>query len=104
MVNGDAMGVQGVRLKDTKTGATSELAVDGVFVFVGITPNTDFIEVEKDGRGFIKTDRMLQTSMPGVFAAGDCRDSALRQVATAVGDGALAAFAVEAYIESLAKG
>jgi len=99
-VKGNFMGVQGLKLKDTLTGETSELAVDGVFVFIGISPNTDFVDVEKDDYGFIKTDRLLQTSMPGVFAVGDCRVTGLRQVATAVGDGALAAVEAERFIES----
>ena len=99
-VKGDFMGVQAIGLKDTKTGEVSELKVDGVFVFIGTTPNTDFIDVAKDERGFIKTDHLLRTSMPGVFAVGDCRSTPLRQVATAVGDGALAAFEAERFIES----
>jgi len=99
-VKGGVMGVEGVRLKDTVTGETSDLAVDGVFIFVGIGPNADFVDVEKDDFGFIKTDRLLMTSMPGMFAVGDCRMTPLRQVATAVGDGALAAFEAERYIES----
>jgi thioredoxin reductase (NADPH) len=100
-IKGDFMGVNGVTLKDTVSGESSGLAVDGVFLFVGITPNTDFLDVEKDDYGFIKTDRLLMTSMEGVFAVGDCRNTPLRQVATAVGDGALAAVEAERYIESL---
>ncbi|HLB25429.1 MAG TPA: thioredoxin-disulfide reductase [Nitrospirota bacterium] len=100
-VRGDFMGVHEVGLKDTVTGEESELAVDGVFIFVGINPNTSFIDAEKDDYGFIKTDRLLMTSMMGVYAVGDCRDTPLRQVATAVGDGALAAFMAERYVESL---
>jgi thioredoxin reductase (NADPH) len=100
-IKGDFMGVNNVTLKDTVTGETSALAVEGVFLFVGITPNTDFINVEKDDYGFIKTDRLLMASMEGVFAVGDCRETPLRQVATAVGDGALAAFEAERYVESL---
>ena len=100
-VKGNFMGVQGLGLKDTVTGESSVLDVDGVFVFVGISPNTGFIDVEKDDYGFIKTDCLLQSSMEGVFAVGDCRVTPLRQVATAVGDGALAAVMAERYIESL---
>lgn len=100
-VKGDFMGVQGLTLKDTLTGESSGLAVDGVFIFIGWTPNTEFIDVEKDAGGFIKTDGRLATSMPGVFAAGDCRDTPLKQVATAVGDGAVAALSAESYIENL---
>jgi thioredoxin reductase (NADPH) len=100
-IKGDFMGVQGVTLKDTVGDGTSELSVDGVFVFIGISPNTSFVDVEKDDYGFIKTDRVMMTSAIGIFAVGDCRETPLRQVATAVGDGALAAFEAERYIESL---
>ena len=99
-VKGDVMGVQGVVLSDTVTGEKEELKVDGVFVFVGISPNTDFIDVKKDDYGFIVTDRLLMTSTMGVFAVGDCRETPLRQVATAVGDGALAAFEAHRFVES----
>ncbi len=100
-IKGDFMGVQGLTLKDTQTGETSELAVDGVFIFIGWTPNTEFVDVAKDAGGFITTDRRLATSMPGLFAVGDCRDTPLKQVATAVGDGAIAALSAESYVESL---
>lgn len=104
-IKGDVMGVQGVTLKDTVTDEFSELAVDGVFVFIGWNPNTEFIEgIDKDERGFIVTNKKLATSMPGVFAVGDCRDTPLKQVATAVGDGAIAAFYSEHYIEGLKEG
>lgn len=96
--------VEGVRYRNVKTGQLSEIRVDGVFIFTGIKPYTDFINVEKDEWGFIKTDGDLQTSMLGVFAAGDCRVTPLRQVATAVGDGAIAAVSVEKYLEKLGKG
>ena len=102
-VKGDAMGVQGLLLSDTVTGEKEELKVDGVFVFVGISPNTTFTDVEKDDYGFIKTDRLLMTSAMGIFAIGDCRDTPLRQVATAVGDGAFAAFEAQRYVESLGE-
>ena len=100
-VKGDFMGVQGIVLEDTLTKERSELAVEGVFIFAGISPNTGFVDVKKDDYGFIETDRLLSTSMPGVFAVGDCRVTTLRQVATAVGDGALAAVEAERYVESL---
>ncbi|MHB8173244.1 MAG: thioredoxin-disulfide reductase [Nitrospirota bacterium] len=99
-VKGDAMGVQGLSLSDTLTGAKEELKVDGVFVFVGISPNTAFVDVKKDDYGFIVTDKLMMTSTLGIFAVGDCRDTPLRQVATAVGDGALAAFEAHRYVES----
>ncbi len=99
-IKGDAMGVRGVVLKDSVTGEKEELKVDGVFVFVGISPNTAFVDVKKDDYGFIVTDRLLMTSAPGIFAVGDCRETPLRQVATAVGDGALAAFEAHRFVES----
>ncbi|HHL40235.1 MAG TPA: thioredoxin-disulfide reductase [Deltaproteobacteria bacterium] len=100
-VKGDGTGVSGAVVEDLKSSQRREIPLHGVFVFVGINPTTDFIDVEKDDRGFIVTDRNLETSRKGVFAAGDCRDTPLLQVSTAVGDGALAAFAAGAYIESL---
>ena len=90
--------VEGVVLRNVRTEERLELAVGGVFVYVGITPNTEFIDVEKDENGFILTDRSLATSIPGIFAVGDCRQTELRQVATAVGDGALAVTSVERYL------
>lgn len=88
-------------LEDLKTSVVKEVDVDGVFIFVGINPTTDFADVDKDQRGFIKTARNLETSVKGIFAAGDCRDTPLLQVATAVGDGALAAYSAASYIESI---
>ncbi|MBI5969624.1 MAG: FAD-dependent oxidoreductase [Deltaproteobacteria bacterium] len=78
-----------------------EVAVEGVFIFVGINPTTDFVDVEKDDGGFIKTNQNMETSVPGVYAIGDCRVTPLRQVSTAVGDGAIAAHRASVYIESL---
>lgn len=91
--------VNRVLVKNVKTGALKEIPVNGVFIFIGLKPETDFIECEKDERGFIKTDTNLETSIKGVFAAGDCRTTPLRQVATAVGDGALALVSAQKYLE-----
>jgi thioredoxin reductase (NADPH) len=95
--------VQWVRLKDLKTGATKELAADGVFVFVGLTPNTEAFRelIALDRGGYITTDANMQTSVPGIFACGDCIAKRLRQVVTACGDGATAAFSAQLYIEEL---
>lgn len=93
--------VSGVSIRNVETGVIKELAVSGAFVFVGIEPNSDFIDCEKDSGGFIKTDESLQTSIPGVFAIGDVRTTRLRQVATAVGDGAIAATLAAELVESL---
>lgn len=92
--------VNGVALKNVKTGAAGQVAVDGAFVFVGILPNADFIDCAKDEAGFIKTDDHMRTSLPGVFAIGDVRATVLRQVATSVGDGAVAAHVAGEFVES----
>ena len=86
-------------VKDLKTDETRELPTEGVFVFVGINPTTDFVDVEKDDRGFIITNKNMETSAKGIYSIGDCRDTPLLQVATAVGDGAIAAFKAEEYLE-----
>lgn len=95
--------VQWVRLKDLKTETRRELAVEGVFVFVGLTPNTDpFRElVARDQGGYITADANMQTSAAGIFACGDCIAKRLRQVVTACGDGATAAFSAQLYVEEL---
>ena len=78
-----------------------EFETDGVFLFVGISPRTQFLKglVETDEGGYILTNDRCESSVKGIFAAGDCRKKLLRQVTTAVGDGATAAFAVEKYLE-----
>ncbi|GMR04833.1 MAG: thioredoxin-disulfide reductase [Thermodesulfobacteriota bacterium] len=93
--------VKSVVVEDLKTSEIKELDVDGVFMFVGINPTTDFVEVDKDDNGFIKTNQKMETNVPGLFAAGDCRNTPLLQVATAVGDGAIAAFSASSYVEAL---
>jgi thioredoxin reductase (NADPH) len=80
------------------------LNVDGVFVYIGHVPNTRFIDVKKTEHGTILTDDCVKTSVPGIYAAGDCRDTCLRQIATCVGDGALAAFNAGEYVERLKSG
>ena len=96
--------VKSVVLEDLKTCGTREIEAEGVFIFVGINPTTDFADVDKDGGGFIKTAADMSTSMPGVFAAGDCRTTPLLQVATAVGDGAIAAASAIDYVEEFEAG
>lgn len=88
---------------DNETGKTVEFETDGVFVFVGLQPNTDFLKVTKielDDVGLIKSDESLRTAIPGVFVAGDCRSGATMQIATAVGEGATAALKIREYLES----
>ncbi|MFA6032770.1 MAG: thioredoxin-disulfide reductase [Myxococcota bacterium] len=101
-VNGGDV-VTGLLLRDVKSGAESELAVDGVFVFIGMNPRTAFLTgfVGMDPAGYVIADGEMATSRRGVFAAGDVRSKQLRQVSTAVGDGATAAFAAEHYLEGL---
>jgi len=101
-VRGDGQGVNRLVLRGKKTGEMSELPVSGVFMFVGIRPNTGFVpsSVELDPFGFVRTDQEMATSIPGVFAAGDVRAKQLRQIATAVGDGATAAYNAGRYIEN----
>jgi thioredoxin reductase (NADPH) len=103
-IKGDPFkGVTGVALSNVKTGEKSELPVDGVFVFVGFEPVASFVPegLERDKGGFVITDCEMRTNLPGFFAAGDVRSKNCRQVATAVGDGATAATAAYAYLESL---
>lgn len=85
-------------------GKKSELEVDGVFVFVGLKPNTQFLEgteVQLDEQKLVKTDETFHTNMKGVFASGDVRSGATMQVASAVGEGASAALAIRYYLEEL---
>lgn len=88
---------------DKTTGNKVEFPADGVFMFVGLKPNTQFLQssdIELDELGFIKTDNRLETTMPGVFAAGDVRSGATMQIASATGEGATAALMIRHYLES----
>ncbi len=93
--------VEKVIVRNVKTNAISELKTDGVFIYVGLIPNTAFANIEKDELGFIIANDKMETSARGIFAAGDCRVTPLRQITTAVGDGAIAAVSAEKYIEEL---
>lgn len=95
--------VEKITVKNVKTGDTKELSVDGCFIWTGILPNTNFLkdEVKVDDYGFIIVDSNMQSSVPGVFAAGDARSTGLRQIVTAAGDAASAVFSAEHYIETL---
>ncbi len=99
-IKGDAI-VKSIAVKNVKTGEVTEHPIDGVFLFVGLSPRTQFLEglVDMDEDGYILTDGNCQTSVKGIFAAGDCRKKLVRQIATAVGDGATAACSTEKYLE-----
>ena len=96
-------GVENVKIKNIITNEEKVLKADGCFIWVGILPNTSFLNdaVETDEFGFILADTNMQTSVPGVYAVGDVRDTPLRQITTAVGDAAIAALSAEHFIESL---
>ncbi|MCG0276100.1 MAG: thioredoxin-disulfide reductase [Thermosediminibacteraceae bacterium] len=96
---GDA--VEEVVVRNVKTGEKSSVPVDGVFVAIGWDPNTAIVKdlVQLNERGYIITDENMATNVPGLFAAGDIREKSLRQVVTAVADGAIAAVSAEKYLE-----
>ena len=93
----------GLTLTDTQTGAESHLPVDGLFVAIGRQPNTWLVkgQLELDRQGYIVADESCRTSQPGVFAIGDVRTKPLRQVVTAVADGATASKYLEEYLNGL---
>jgi len=93
--------VEKVMVRNVKTNELSEIKTDGVFIYVGLIPNTGFADVEKDEGGFIIANGKMETSVRGIFVAGDCRVTPLRQIATAVGDGAIAAVSAEKYLEGI---
>ena len=99
---GDAH-VSGLQLRNLKTGKRFELEVDGVFIYVGMLPNLDFLkdQLRLSHAGYIHTDAHMATSVSGVFAAGDVRETPLRQVVTATADGAIAAESADKYIQEL---
>lgn len=86
--------VTSVKLKNIDTNEIKIMYIDGVFILIGIIPNTSFTDVEKNLLQFIITNSKLETSIPGIYAAGDCRDTTVWQVVTAVADGAIAAISV----------
>lgn len=91
-------------VRNVKDGQVREVDISGIFIYIGFIPNTAFVadEVEVDEGGYIITNDVMETSVPGVYAAGDCRRKLLRQAVTAAGDGATAAFAAEKYLEGRA--
>ena len=95
--------VTGIVVRNRKTGVVSELPVDGIFIAIGHTPNTALFrgQIDLDANGYIVTQRGTQTSVPGVFAAGDVQDHIYRQAVTAAGSGCMAALDAERYLEGL---
>ncbi|MDK2911499.1 MAG: thioredoxin reductase [Methanolobus sp.] len=93
--------VEKVILRNLKTDEVTEKNIDGVFIYVGINPNTSLVELDKNEKGFIKTNVRMETSVKGIYAAGDCRETSLWQVVTAVADGAVAAVSAQEYITDL---
>jgi thioredoxin reductase (NADPH) len=95
--------VEGVLIQNKKTGEEKEIFCQGVFVFVGNVPNSKFLNeiIKLDKKGYILTDNNMMTSQEGIYACGDVRKKLLRQVVTACGEGATAAFAAQKYIEEL---
>lgn len=93
--------VQSLKLRNVKTQEITPLDVQGVFIYIGYNPNTEFLRdiVELDQEGFIITNDLMVTSVQGIFAAGDVRSKNLKQIATAVGDAAIAGVEAEKYIE-----
>ncbi len=98
LLTGDTF--QGVRLRNKKTGAVSDLSCDGVFVSIGRQPATELVagQVELDKAGYVVADETTRTNLPGVFAIGDVRTKALRQVVTAAADGAVASYYADEYL------
>ncbi len=95
--------VEGVTIRNVKSGEKINLPAQGVFIFIGWLPNTGFVKelLALDDEGHIITDENMQTSVPGIFAIGDVRSKPFRQIANAVGDGVIGALAASKYLESL---
>ncbi len=89
-------------LKNTKTGEETTFTADGIFIFIGHTPNTQLFEgqLKMDSRGYIETNMLMQTNVPGVFAAGEAADPHFRQVITSAGMGAAAAIQATRFLEA----
>lgn len=102
-INGDGQKVTSVSIHNKKTGEDGELKVNGVFIYVGVIPLTEPFKALgiTDEQGWINTDELMRTSLPGVYAIGDVRAKELRQITTAVGDGSIAGQQAFNYIESL---
>ena len=100
-INADASGVCGLSLQNRKTGADSEIAVEGVFIFVGFAPNNQLVPagIQLNTSGYVITDEKCETSIPGIFAVGDLRQKYANQIVLAAADGCTAALAAAHYVE-----
>jgi thioredoxin reductase (NADPH) len=103
-IQGDGV-VKSAKLKNTQTGEVSELETDGVFIFIGHTPNTQMFagQLDMDAGGYINSNMMMETNVPGVFVAGEVADSHFRQVVTSAGMGAAAAIQVTHFLEKVSE-
>jgi thioredoxin reductase (NADPH) len=101
-IKGDGV-VKSAKLKNTQTGEISEIETDGVFIFIGHTPNTQMFagQLDMDAGGYVNSNSMMETNVPGVFVAGEVADSHFRQVITSAGMGAAAAIQVTHYLEKI---
>lgn len=93
--------VNNVKIRNVVSGEISDLQIEGIFIFVGHIPNTDFVKdfITLNHQGYIPANNRMETSVPGVYAAGDVREKELRQIVTATSDGAIAAVNAAKYIE-----
>lgn len=100
-IKGDAKAVRAVSVENTETGKRGELSTDGVFIFIGYDPNTQLIppEVRTNEQGYVITDEKCETSVPGIFAAGDLRQKFANQIVVAAADGCIAALGAARYVE-----
>lgn len=101
-VEGDGMGVKKLNAKGTQSGQSTSFEMDGIFIFIGLKPNTAFLkdsQIDLDDLGLVKTNGQFETTMPGVYCVGDVRSGATMQIASAVGEGATAALLMRKYLE-----
>ena len=105
-IHGDEEGVTHLDLENVESGEERKLPVSGVFIFIGFVPNSGILDfhVEHDDAGYVLTDELMQSSVPGLFVAGDVRAQLVRQITTAVGDATTALFAAEAYLDAVEEG
>jgi thioredoxin reductase (NADPH) len=98
-IHGNSM-VTSITVRDVKTGGQKEIQVSGVFIYAGLLPNSDFVKrlIKLDKEGFIVTNEMMATSVPGIFAAGDVRSNQIRQISTACGSAVTAVINAERYV------